>query len=498
MKSLFIQKRKTATSKVKYVLMAAIFLLTIGFYSIEVNAGLDNTRMDTQGTLELSGLNWLSGGGVDVYSNGSNSNSMWGDNYQLSPTGVSVYTGYKWQCVELINRLYVKQGWITKRWPGNGGEMFEKAPTGFHKELNGQITYMNPGDVVVSTGGSGHVAIVNSIIDNGDGSKTVTTVNQNSVRVFLSSKLKNKTLASPDTSLTVKGIVHAPTRITTSKSRSDLAWYDGSTLYNFKGTGYHTTAAKTGYSFPSWAGVGSYANSDKEGVFWYDANSKSIYYIVGSDFESAQTVRGPGIGAPVWAGVGDFTGSGKRDSIAWYDGANLYLLAGQGLATKFTVSGYSKPEWSGVGDYNKDGKDDIFWYLASTSTIYVMTSNGQGFNGATPVRGPGIGAPTWAGVGDFDGNSYRNDLAWYAGGTLYTFTGSGLTTAGSTSGYSQPKWAGVGKWDSNNSNDGLLWYLGETSTIYGISSNGSTLSGATVLRGPGLGAPVWAETGNLN
>ncbi|HEV2412838.1 MAG TPA: PQQ-binding-like beta-propeller repeat protein [Candidatus Saccharimonadales bacterium] len=278
---------------------------------------------------------------------------------------------------------------------------------------------------------------------------------------------------------------------------NSLVWYSGQSLYGFSTPGFGTAATvASGYSLPGWAGVGQYGGASKDGIFWYDANTTSIYYITGGNLANAIRVRGPGIGAPTWACVGNFTGDGQDDSIAWYSGSTLYLFAGPGLGTKAAISGYSQPTWAGVGDYNHDGKDDLYWYLGTTSTIYALPSNGSTFTGAVAVRGPGIGAPVWAGVGNFSGSGFRDALAWYNSGTLYTFEGPGLVTTGSVSGYSSPSWMGVGQWGSGTSKDGLYWYL-PNGTIYGLSSNGSSFYGASSLRGPGIGSPSWAGSGQI-
>lgn len=112
----------------------------------------------------------------------------------------------------------------------------------------------------------------------------------------------------------------------------------------------------------------------------------------------------------------------------------------------------------------------------------------------------GVGAPVWAGVGDFTGAHYRNDVAWDDGTTLWTFEGSGLDTTGSVTGYGTPTWAGVGCCGTARE-DGLYWYLynaDNTGTIYCIASNGTAFTGATTLRGPGIGVPVWAGTGDFD
>src|SRR5689334_10797898 len=41
-------------------------------------------------------------------------------NYARTPSGKSVKSGMEWQCVELINRLYITKGWINSTWMGDG------------------------------------------------------------------------------------------------------------------------------------------------------------------------------------------------------------------------------------------------------------------------------------------------------------------------------------------------------------------------------------------
>lgn len=353
--------------------------------------------------------------------------------------------------------------------------------------------------------GYGHVAIVQSVGYNSDGSvNNIVVADYNSGSDGNWGDYATHTLTPsgggyfpwPDDFLHLADVSSAGSGSpTTLPSHNELAWYDGTTLWGFNASGA-TAESVTGYSTPGWADAGQYDlnGSETGGIFWYDPNTTSIYFIVGPTFQNAVLVRGPGVGAPVWAGVGDFTGDSYDDSIAWYDGTNLYLFAGSGLSTIWQTAGYSTPSWAGVGDYNHDGKDDLYWYLSGTGTIYVLTSTGSGFDGAQAVRDPGIGAPVWAGVGDFSGDGYRDALAWYDGTTLWTFEGAGLVTTGSATGYGAPQWAGVGECAGGNI-DGLFWYEG--STIYCISSNGQTFTGASTWRGPGIGAPVWAGAGNF-
>ena len=69
----------------------------------------------------------------------------------VSPvTGKAVETGVEWQCVELVNRLYVTKGWITMTWHGDGDTMWKKAPPGpggvpLKSEPQGSISHLAPG-----------------------------------------------------------------------------------------------------------------------------------------------------------------------------------------------------------------------------------------------------------------------------------------------------------------------------------------------------------------
>jgi hypothetical protein len=229
--------RRTARSSRRpaQVLVVTVSLLFAPMLQGMASATCSGTQCDPVGTTELNGSDWLGGAGVTVYSNGSNPMSTYGDNYQMTPSGTNVYTGYKWQCVELINRLYAKQGWISTRWTGNGGDMYDTAPSSFTKEPNGSIASINNGDVIVlQNGGAGHVGIVSGVAMNGDGTKTVSIVNQNTSFVVSTAKLTGQTLSSPYNGFSVKGVVHAPGAIggsgASSSTRIGALTSDG-TLY---------------------------------------------------------------------------------------------------------------------------------------------------------------------------------------------------------------------------------------------------------------------------
>ncbi len=167
----------------------------------------------TQGTVLLSGSGWLGGRGVDVIANGADPTSVWGNSYAVTPSGQREYAGQEWQCVEMVNRLYLTMGWITTRWTGNGGQMFDTAPPSLKKQAQGSVTWIGPGDVVVLShqDGLGHVGVVDTVTMNADGSRSVQTVNENVAAVYATMVLRNGTITLNGwAAYTPVGVVHAP------------------------------------------------------------------------------------------------------------------------------------------------------------------------------------------------------------------------------------------------------------------------------------------------
>lgn len=189
----------------------------------------------------------------------------------------------------------------------------------------------------------------------------------------------------------------------------------------------------------------------------------------------------------------------SRHGLAWLEGTRLFMFAGAGLSTVGYVDGIGRPDWAGAGDYNKDGKEDLFWYHAGAdSSIYVLLSTGSSFGSVGRVRGPGIGRPTWAATGDFNGDGYRNEIAWLEGTTLFKFSGTNLSTASVTTGIGTPDWAGVGDYDGDGKDDLFWFHGGSDSSIYVLRSDGRGFSSVGRIRGPGLGTPTWAGVGDFN
>ena len=75
----------------------------------------------------------------------------------------TTYSGYKWECVELVNRLYLTKGWIESRWSGNSNTLKNSVPSGLMLQNNAAVSYVNAGDVITynNVGNSaGHAAIL--------------------------------------------------------------------------------------------------------------------------------------------------------------------------------------------------------------------------------------------------------------------------------------------------------------------------------------------------
>jgi hypothetical protein len=124
------------------------------------------------------GSTWPGGfRGVPVYSNGISGSFTDCLHSTRTPKGRWVVDGYEWQCVELVDRLYLSKGWINSSWLGDGGQLFSTAPGFLHKQAQGSITAVHPGDVISFSapgGGGGHAAVISEVRGN-----YLTIVNQN-------------------------------------------------------------------------------------------------------------------------------------------------------------------------------------------------------------------------------------------------------------------------------------------------------------------------------
>lgn len=95
--------------------------------------GLDNCG--TTSYVDIGGTEEANGAGSESY---------------VDVGGTDEDAGGEWQCVELVNRLYLTKGWITSHWHGNGNELSDPGnlPPGLTAQAEGHITSIVPGDVV--------------------------------------------------------------------------------------------------------------------------------------------------------------------------------------------------------------------------------------------------------------------------------------------------------------------------------------------------------------
>src|SRR5439155_13465312 len=105
---------------------------------------------------------WLGGNGVNIYYNGANGASVWGNDYVNG-----VYVGLEWQCVDLAGRLYNTRGWQNGAFYDNACDIYPHASTyGDAAYSNGGGYVPIPGDLVIwsaycgGSGAGGHVAVV--------------------------------------------------------------------------------------------------------------------------------------------------------------------------------------------------------------------------------------------------------------------------------------------------------------------------------------------------
>jgi alpha-tubulin suppressor-like RCC1 family protein len=158
-----------------------------------------------------------------------------------------IRTGEEWQCVEFVNRLYLRRGWITggssstAPWRGSAGPTFyNDAPSNLTKQLNGSVPYLGPGDVVIidvfqyGSPDGGHVLVVNDTSDVKSG--TVNLVSQNSgyetnSEPVVSGKITDGTVTvgggNAEWTYTTYGVVHAPPPKSSAIATAVTAHYFG-------------------------------------------------------------------------------------------------------------------------------------------------------------------------------------------------------------------------------------------------------------------------------
>ena len=503
---------------------------------MSAQADINNTRADAWGTLELSGSSWLGGSGVDVYSNGSTT-----DFRDCNGNVVSTYsaackdsvngqiTGAKYQCVELVNRLYLTKDWISSTWTGNGNQMYANAPIGLSKEPNGSITYLNPGDVItLDDGGVGHAAVINSV-----SGSTVQIVNQNTTAVYSSSTFSNGTLSSPwGSPWTVQGVIHAPTGGGTTPAKVAKTDLDNNgksdliltTSQPGGGSAANVLLNTSGFGSPSawwqdpsvgWSGitplVGDLNNDGKSDyMFMANDNNTGVKFYVALSSGSGFSTPGLWVNLPGWSysaikpTLGDLNADGRDDlvltTIPVGGGTAAYVLlnSSSGFGSPAAWWQDSSVGWSGitpmVGDLTGDGRVDYTFLANDNNTgvkFYVAATNAQGNGFGAPALWRNLPGWGYSGIkpslGDVDKNK-KADLVLTTnqpGGGSAAYVLLNTTVLNDPSAWWQDSsvgWSGIMPFVGDATGDGKADYLFVANNnnigvrVYVAASTGTTFS----------------------
>ncbi len=371
----------------------------------------------------------------------------------------SAWGEYEWECVELVMR-YMYQVYGIAPYSANGYQVVSNyGGTTLTKVTNNGVSVPSPGDILAFAISDnhrdvGHTAVVTAVSVDGNGTGTVTYMQQNaSADGWGSVAVTNKTLGDgisawlhdPNVSSTVSHTVgdydgNGYTDPTTWRP-SDGVWrsYNGGVTdlqwgwsgdipvpADYDGDG-KTDRATWRPSDGTWHIHMSSGRPDVDGYQWgwsedipvpadYDGDGKAdiatwrpstgTWWI---DMSSAPNVMGYQWG---WSGdipvPADYDGDGKVDIGTWRPSTGGWWID---MSTAPDINGYQWG-WSGdipvPADYNKDGKADIGTWRPSTDGWWIDMS------GSTPdINGYQWGWSTDVPVtGDYDADGYTDIGTW--------------------------------------------------------------------------------------
>jgi hypothetical protein len=311
----------------------------------EANAAA--TAYASCGTTLVSGGKWLDGQGVPVHSNGNDT----GTGYSCGGNGTY---GSDWQCVELAQRLYGLRHWYDSNlFPvSEASQIYGFAattPRYFKVTANRSIRAdaLVPGDLIVFGGSPGHVAVINTVTPNSDGTYQVGFMQQNVGKSNASGVLVNAPTGSIKLTagslasylgMSAKGVVHA--------LNNHLPPALGAT---------HSVVAALGLGSPASGGYQPYENTDAAGAF--------------------AALGGWGTSAP---------------AVVGYAGAPYYIMAGpnDGNGNNLWIRSQSS-SWSPLGAAGTQCLDVGAVVQGSTLTVACRGADNAVWAGSTTIPAPG-------------------------------------------------------------------------------------------------------------
>jgi hypothetical protein len=371
-----------AISKPKF-LMFVIALLAFTILPI-INAPLPIhavTDCSPQG-ITYSGSSWLQGGGVNICNHPGDSSA----NYINNNSGVSTLSGYKWECVEMVNRLYLTQGWITSNWYGNGNTLINYLPAGLTSQANGNISYINSGDAItLDDGGYGHVAIIDTI-----SGSTYSIISQNAILTSTAS-IGSGSLSGGNASLAMSGwagysvqaIAHHPGGGATAHGTGTVGQFNPTNanfyLSNSNATGHLDDQFQFGGG--GWKPVVGDWNADGVDTIGAVDPSTQTFYLRNANNAGTADAGTPQFGAGGWIPIaGDWDGI-PGSGIGQYDPATstFYLRNNPNSGVLNTSFQYGAAgDMPVVGDWNGDGIVTIGVFRPSNATFYLRDANNNG------------------------------------------------------------------------------------------------------------------------
>ena len=430
-----------------------------------------DTNCGTAG-VALSGASWLTslGGAVNVCNHPGD-----GSNVCVPVTGApasgyctagNVWSGTAWQCVELVNRLYLTRGWTTATWHGDGGGSNSisntgNLPAGITAEGQGAISYINPGDVVsldYTQDPAGHAGIFDhTSVSNGTTEFNIINQNAqlNSSMYMDSGSFSSKNahfIMNAWLGYTIRAIVHHPqtdlrqfyvsngswtafdisnaTRVTIAgnpavSSSAELARDSAGHLRQF----YVSNGTWTAFDITSATGVSIAGDPivDSSGGIWARDTNNHLrqFYVSNGSWTSFDVSSATGIAMAGNPAIGN--------GADWVRDANghLYeLYVSGGNWTAFNVSNAAdvliagNPVLSSGGEWARGTNNHLYQFYVSGSWTAFDVSSATGINTAGD---PAIGSVIWV----QDSGQHLRELYVSGGWTNYDVSNAtGVNIAG--------------------------------------------------------------------